>query len=67
MHQETNSPTGQYVVKCRGALTAIIYKIIDQWNDSEKLMTIEALHISRREPKLNTRDDYKSRELTLQF
>ena len=45
-HQKTNSPVGQHVVECCGALTAFNYKIIDQCQDSEKLMTIEALQIS---------------------
>ena len=49
------------------APTAFNYKIIDQSQNSEKLMTIEALHVSRRKPQLNTRDEYKSRELTLKY
>ena len=36
--------------------------MIDQCQDSEKRMTIEALHISRRKPQLNTRDEYKIRD-----
>ena len=35
---------------------AFNYKIIDQYQDSEKLMIIEALHISRRKQLLNMRD-----------
>ena len=56
---------GQHVVECCGAPVVFNYKIIDQCKDSEKLMTIEALHISRRKPQLNTQDNYKSTELTL--
>ena len=58
---------GHHVVECYGALTAFHYKVIDHCQDSEKVMTIEALHITRRKPQLNTRDEYKSRELTLKY
>ena len=64
-YQKTDSPVGQHIVECCGALTAFNYKIIDECQESEKLMTIEAIHISRRKPQLNTRDESKSRELTL--
>ena len=43
--QKTNSPVGQHVVECCGALTASKNKISDQCQDSKKLMNIEALHI----------------------
>ena len=43
---------------------AFNYKIIDQYHDCEKLMIIEALHISRRKQLMNMRDEYKSRKLT---
>ena len=66
-HQKINSPVGQHVVECCGALTVFNYKIIDQCLDSKKLMTIDTLHISRRKPQLNTREEYKSRELTLNY
>ena len=62
--KKTNSPV-VHVVECCGALTAFNYKIIDQCQDSEKSTTIEALHISRRKSHLNTRDEYKSRDLKL--
>ena len=33
----------------------------------EKLLTLEALFISELKPKLNTKDEYRSRELKLKF
>ena len=41
------------------------YKVIDQCQDSKRLMTIEALQFSR--SKLNTRDEYQSMGLTLKY
>ena len=66
-HQKTDSPVGKHVVEGCGSLAAFIFNIIDQCQDSEKLMTIEALRISRRKPQMNTRDEYKSREQTLEY
>ena len=40
---------------------------MDQYQDSERLITIEALHISRRKPQLNTREENKSRDLALKY
>ena len=42
-HKKTDSPVRQHVVECCGALTVFKDKIIDQCQDSKKLMTIEAL------------------------
>ena len=66
-HQKTDSPVGQHVVENCGALTAFNYKIIDQSQERERLLTIEALHISRRKPRLRTRYEYKNKELTLNY
>ena len=66
-HQKTDSLVGQNVVVCCGALSALNCKIIDQCQESKKLLTIEAVQISRRQPQLNTRDEYKSRELILKY
>ena len=43
------------------------WRVIDQCNDSEKLMTLEENYIRQRKPALNTRDEYWSRELTLKY
>ena len=66
-HQKTDPPVGQHVVERCGVLSAFNDRLIDQCQDSEKLMNIEALHIIRCKPQLRTRDEYKSRELTLKY
>ena len=66
-HQKTGSLVGQHVMERCGAPTAFNYKIIDQCQDSGEIMAMKALHITRRRPQLNMRDEYKSRELTLKY
>ena len=66
-HQKTKSPVEQHVVEFCGALTTFDYKNIGLWQDTKTLMTIEFLHPSRRKPQLNTRDEYKSREITMKY
>ena len=40
---------------------------LDHSNNAIKLLTVEALHIRKLRPGINTRDEYKSRELTIRF
>ena len=40
---------------------------IDQTANTHNLLTLEALHIWRERPKINTRDEFRSRELTLKL
>ena len=40
-------------------------KIIDQAFSCINLLTLEALHIRKERPAINTRDGFRSRELTL--
>ena len=65
--KKPDPPVGQHVVERCGVLSAFNDRLIDQCQDSEKLMTIETLLISRCKPQLRTRDEYKSRELTLKY
>ena len=41
--------------------------IIDQKASTHKLHTLEALHIWRERPRINTRDKFSSRKLTLKL
>ena len=52
----------------------VVYEIKCNWCGSiyacrtvEKLMIIEAIYISKLKPELNTRDEYRGRELTLKY
>ena len=62
-HQKKDSQ----VVECRGAMNDIERKILDAFRTVEKLMIIEAIYISKLKPALNTRDEYRGRELTLKY
>ena len=66
-HQKTDSPVGQHVSECCGTAKAFNWRIIDQSSEPQKLMTLEAIHIRQRKPAPNTRDEYRSRELTLKY
>ena len=39
----------------------------DQTANTQKLLALEVLHIWRERPKLNTRNEFRSRELTLEL
>ena len=58
---------GQHMVECRGAMNDIEWKILDACRTVENLMIIEAIYISKLKPALNTRDEYKARELPLNY
>ena len=66
-HQKKDSQVGQHLVECRGATNDIEWKTLDACQTVEKLMIIEAIYISKLKPALNTRDEYRGRELTLKY
>ena len=43
------------------------WEIIDKSKTALKHLTLEALHITKLRPGINTRDEFRSRELTLRF
>jgi len=45
----------------------IFTKILDSSNSLSKLYALEALYISEIKPSLNTKDEYRSRALTLKI
>ena len=66
-HQKKDPQVGQHVVEGFGATNDIEWKILDACRTVEKLMTIEAKNISKLKPALNLRDEYRERELTLNY
>ena len=66
-HQKKDSPVGQHLVECCGTTHNVKWEILDARPGVEKLMTIEAIYIKRVKPQLNTRDEYRGRELTLKY
>ena len=65
-HRRSSSPVGEHTRICTGD-TQFTTEIIDRANDVRKLMTLEAIHIARMKPGLNTRDEFRSLELTLKL
>ena len=65
--QKKDSQVGQHLVECRGATNDIEWKILDACRTVEKIMVIEDIYISKLKPALNTRDEYRRRELTLKY
>ena len=44
-----------------------LFKVIDTTRDATKLLTLEAVHIEKRKPELNRREEYRTRELTIRI
>ena len=69
-HRKGNSPVGQHLLECNkevGGTAELNSEILDQTANTHKLLTLEALHILSERPKINTRDEFRSRELTLKL
>ena len=69
-HRKGDSPLGQHLLECKkevGGTAELKPEIIDQTANNHKLLTLEALHIWRERPKINTRDEFRRRELTLKL
>ena len=69
-HCKGDSPEGQHLLECNkevGGTAELRSEIIEQTANTHKLLTLEALHIWRERPKINTRDEIRSRELTLKL
>ena len=66
-HQKKDSPVGQHLVECCGTTHNVKWEILDACRGVEKLMKIEAIYIKRVKPQLNTRGEYRGRELTLKY
>ena len=64
-HSRTSSNVGEHLSKCGVTLHEEDVKIIDSSSSYNKLLTLEALHIQKRKPTINTKEEYRSRELTL--
>ena len=50
-----------------GGTAELKSEIIDQTANTHKLLTLVALYIWRERPKINTRDEFRSRKLTLKL
>ncbi len=68
-HRNVNTPVGSHFQNCNcEILMDENVMIIDRTIKSEQcLMSLEALWINKLKPKLNTKDEYKSRTLTIKI
>ena len=64
-----DTPVGQHQRQCSSdsGKSELNWKIIDQASSSIKLLTLEALHIRKERPSINTRDEFRSRKLTIKL
>ena len=69
-HRKGDSPEGQHLLEWNkevGGTAELKSEIMDQTANTHKLLTQEALHNWRERPRINTRDEFRSRELTLKL
>ena len=68
-HRKEDTPIGQHIRQCgsESGKSEFKWKIIDQASSSIKRLTLEALHFRKGRPAINTRDEFRSRELTLRL
>ena len=64
-HARPASHVGSHLSNCSQTMQDAENNVIDRTNSNIKLLTLEALHISRRAPSVNQKEEYRTRELTL--
>ena len=66
-HRKEDTPVGQPIRQCgsENGKSEFNWKIINQASGIIKLLTLEALQNRNERPGINTRDGFRSRELTL--
>ena len=69
-HRKEDSSYGQHLLECNkevGGTVELKSEIKKQTANTQKQLTLEALRIWRESPRINTRDEFRSRELTLKL
>ena len=67
-HASLTTPVGSHLQCCIGSVDILKHvKVIDQARSVQKLLTLEAIHISKLKPSLNTREEFRQRFLALRF
>ena len=64
-HSLVSSHVGSHLLKCGQIMENASVKLLNRSNRPTKLLTLEALHISRLQPGINQKEEYRSREHTL--
>ena len=65
--KKADLPVGLHLQQCQpeGNRADLSWEIIDSSKNQTKLLKVEAIHIRKEKPSLNTGDELRSRELTL--
>ena len=58
-HARKSSPVGNHLENSTGDAPELYSRVLDQCEDPGRLLTLEALYIARRQPKLKQREDYR--------
>ena len=66
-HIGNKGPVKSHFEICNLAPNENVISILSRNNNSEHLLTLEALFIKEIDPVINTKDEYRSRTLTLKF
>ena len=64
-HSRKSSHVGSHLLKCGQIMKNASVRLLDRSNRPIKLLTLEALHLSRLQPGIIQKEEYRSRELTL--
>ena len=65
-NRKEDSPVGKHLRQCgnEGLSAGMSMEVIDQANTNVKLLTLEARHIWKEKPRINTCDEFRGKELT---
>ena len=67
-HLQRAGPMKTHLAQCNATLTSDQVDILHSTSRGESfLLTLEALHIRERKPSINTKDEYKSKELVIKL
>ena len=67
-HQMPSAPVSQHMRKCKTAVSVEATTILASTSRSEAYrLTLEALYIEERRPQINTKEEFRSRTLTIKF
>ena len=66
-HVVNKGPVKIHFEKCQVVANSDLVKIIGRAESLPRLLTLEALFIHQMKPEINTKDEYRSRALTLKF
>jgi len=66
-HTGNTGPVKSHLESCNITIDENIISVIGKYQNLPELLTLEALFIREINPSLNTKDEYRSRTLTLKF